>query len=288
MLGRGVKRKWSSSEEPEAERIPAALTAEKREEQDDEWGFGEEGRVLPAEGRADTTRLQQRQLVLRLCLEKLERSQAREEAGLRHSVLLINTLRQIQEDMRRDGAGAGGPSCRDLPTQLLSTCPDTLVCVPNVSESLIDVPLNSANTDSCLLRGAVGEGMSVICPGCIELDKGYPSPPPSHPSLSVFPSHEPIGSSGLPKSLPDAVNAMGYLSDLALDDIFEDIDTSMYETSDLSAACVGSSFWPVSVSVWGDEDVKMFSPGQASAGTRQSCVMDLTDLEHIMEILVKS
>ena len=75
----------------------------------------------------------------------------------------------------------------------------------------------------------------------------------------------------------DAVNAMGYLNDLALDDIFEDIDTSMYETSDLSSA------WANGVSLWADEDVKV-----RPQGALQSCISDLNELDHIMEILVKS
>nr|XP_061798613.1 SERTA domain-containing protein 1-like [Nerophis lumbriciformis] len=77
----------------------------------------------------------------------------------------------------------------------------------------------------------------------------------------------------------DAVNAVSYLADLAPDDIFEDIDTSMYESSDFSA---GWTLWPLGMSVWADQDEK--SP----ASGRQSCAMDMNELDHIMEILVKS
>uniref|UniRef100_A0A4W6CJD4 Uncharacterized protein n=1 Tax=Lates calcarifer TaxID=8187 RepID=A0A4W6CJD4_LATCA len=212
MLGRGVKRKWSCLED----------------------------------------HLQQRQLVLGLCLEKLQRYQA--------------GMEQIQEDMRSDGAGACGP----------------------------DVLLDDVHPDSRLLRDDFREDMPVTCPGCAEGDgDNLPLSPPLSPE---FPSQE-VGS--LPdqqKMLPaatisafsDAVNAMGYLSDLALDDIFEDIDTSMYETSDLPSAWASGSLWPVSVSLWADEDVKMRSPGHSSPGSLQSCLMDLNELDHIMEILVKS
>ncbi|XP_070698975.1 SERTA domain-containing protein 2 isoform X2 [Pempheris klunzingeri] len=257
MLGRGVKRKWSCLEELQAESLPAAAEKEKdgEEDGDDEGGFS----VGPS--KSDMSHLQQRQLVLGLCLEKL---QAGMELSLRRSVLLINTLRQIQEDMQSDGVGA---------------------CT---TEGL--------HPDSCLLRDDfredVREDMSVTCPGCAEDDGDNLSPPLS----PEFPSQEASSSPDLQKSLPaatisafsDAVNAMGYLSDLALDDIFEDIDTSMYETSDLPSAWAAGSLWPVSVSLWADEDVKMRSSSHASAGSLQSCLMDLNELDHIMEILVKS
>lgn len=210
--------------------------------------------------------LQQRQLVLGLCLEKLQRYQAGMELSLRRSVLLINTLRQIQEEMRSDGVGTCGP----------------------------DVLLNGVHPDSRLLRDDFREDMPVTCPGCAEGDgEGLSLSPPLSPES---PSQEANSSADQQKPLPaatinafsDAVNAMGYLSDLALDDIFEDIDTSMYETSDLPSAWAAGPLWPVSVSLWPDEDVKLRSSSHSSAGSLQSCLMDLNELDHIMEILVKS
>lgn len=264
MLGRGVKRKWSCLEELEAEVVPDAAVVEEKEQNVGEEGEDREddGGLAAGPSKSDMSHLQQRQRVLGLCLEKLQRYQAGMELSLRRSVLLINTLRQIQEEMRSDGAGA---------------------CTP-------DVLLNGVHPDSCLLRDDFREDMPVTCPGCAEGDGERPSP---SPSLSPeFPSQEATSSADQQKPLPntfsDAVNAMGYLSDLALDDIFEDIDTSMYETSDLPSAWAAGSLWPVSVSLWSDEDVKLRSPSHSSAGSLQSCLMDLNELDHIMEILVKS
>ncbi|XP_053192044.1 SERTA domain-containing protein 3 isoform X1 [Scomber japonicus] len=261
MLGRGVKRKWSCLEELEVESVPSAVTEEKEQDVEDLMD-GESG-LLVGPSKSDTSHLQQRQRVLGLCLEKLQRYQAGMELSLRRSVLLINTLRQIQDDMRSDVAGT---------------------CTP-------DVLLNGAHPDSCILRG----DMQVTCPGCAEeSEDGESLSPPLSPELS---SQEANTSPDQQKPLPaatintfsDAVNAMGYLSDLALDDIFEDIDTSMYETSsDLPSAWATGSLWPISVSLWADEDVKMRSAGHNSAGSLQSCLMDLNELDHIMEILVKS
>uniref|UniRef100_A0A3B5ARF9 Si:dkey-177p2.6 n=1 Tax=Stegastes partitus TaxID=144197 RepID=A0A3B5ARF9_9TELE len=244
MLGRGVKRKWSCLEEDK----------QQNEEED-----GEDGLLGPS--RSDMSRLQQRQLVLGLCLEKLQRYQVGMELSLRRSVLLINTLRQIQEEMRSDGAGSCDP----------------------------DVLLGGVHPDSCLLRDDFREDMPLTCPGCTE---GDGESPPASPEL---PSQE-ENSSDQQKSLPaatistfsDAVGAVGYLGDLALDDIFEDIDTSMYETSDLPSAWAAGSLWPLSVSLWPDEDAKLRPASHSSAGSLQSCLMDLNELDHIMEILVKS
>lgn len=253
MLGRGVKRKWSCLEELEVETLPAAAEKEKNGMEDHE----DEDGILVDPSKSVMSHMQQRQRVLGLCLEKLQRYQAGVELSLRRSVLLINTLRQIQEDMQSEGVGT---------------------CTP-------EVLLNGVHSDSCILR----EDMPVTCPGCAEGEADSLSP-------SVLSSQEADSSSDQQKSLPaatinafsDAVNAMGYLSDLALDDIFEDIDTSMYETSDLPSAWTSGSLWPVSVSLWADEDVKIRPTSHASAGSLQSCLTDLNELDHIMEILVKS
>ncbi|XP_061890506.1 SERTA domain-containing protein 3-like [Entelurus aequoreus] len=223
MLGRGVKRKWSCTEE-----LAAA----------------EEKASVPREA----SRLQQRQRVLGLCLEKLQRYQAGMELSLRRSVLLVNTLRQIHDDMRGDAAeGAVRP-------------------------------------DSPLLRDALSVEMSLTCPGCTE---GGQESPFSAPSPELSSQEMSMGAELKPpiSAFSDAVNGMGYLGDLALDDIFEDIDTSMYETSDLWTA---GSLWPVSVSLWADQDARMRPDGHALPGSLQSRLMDLNELDHIMEILVKS
>lgn len=244
MLGRGVKRKWSCLEE-ELEDLPvvAGATEDKPDPIVSE--------IPPpfADGPvAAPSKSQQRQLVLGLCLEKLQRYQAGVELSLRRSVLLINTLRQIQEDMQSDGE---------------------------------DISDQDVHRESCLLRDSM-KNNAVTCPNCVEEEIDSQSLPPES-------SNQEANSLFEQKTLPaatisafsDAVNAMGYLSDLALDDIFEDIDTSMYETSDFPSA-----WWSNGTSLWANEDVKIRSHGHN--GTIQSCLTDINELDHIMEILVKS
>lgn len=249
MLGRGVKRKWSCLQELEVETLPAGAGAaagkEKNEEehQQDTGGF-----LIAASSKPEASHLQQqRQRVLGLCLQKLQHYQAGVELSLRRSVLLINTLRQIQADMRSDreeGRVASGP----------------------------------------LLR----ESAPLTCPRCTDADEGDNQPP----SCPQPPSQEADPAKAFPATALGAFSdAVGYLGDLALDDIFEDIDTSMYESSDLPLAWPSGPSWPVSVSLWTDEDVKVRSASHGSGpggGGLQSCLVDLNELDHIMEILVNS
>lgn len=266
MLGRGVKRKWSCLEELEAEVVTEEEKEQPQQQQqqhveEKEEEEKEEERADEGPSKPDMSHLQQRQLVLGLCLEKLQRYQAGVELSLRRSVLLINTIRQIQEEMQSDNAG----SCGDVPP------------------------------DSRLLRDdfRMEVEVAVTCPGCAEEDSASPPPPPTQTEPS--PQESNVAISDQPKPPPaistfsDAVNAMGYLSDLALDDIFEDIDTSMYETSELPSGWTAGSLWPVSVSLWPDEDVKLRASGHSATPlSLQSCLTDLNELDHIMEILVKS
>ncbi|XP_077420185.1 cell division cycle-associated protein 4-like [Vanacampus margaritifer] len=216
MLGRGVKRKW---------RCVEALDASDEEKQRRGDGEADAAEVSPGDA-GDAGDMRQR--LLGLSLEKLQRYRAGVELSLRRSVLLINTLRQIQDDMRSDAKeNTNAALCaQDLP----------------------------------LLRE------DLTCPGCAEGDR-------ESLSSSLESSQEVnIG------AINDVVNAMGYLGDSTLDDIFEDIDTSMYETSDLSAGWTAGSLWPL----WADE------AGKGNAGGLQPCLMDVNELDHIMEILVKS
>uniref|UniRef100_A0A672HDK3 SERTA domain-containing protein n=1 Tax=Salarias fasciatus TaxID=181472 RepID=A0A672HDK3_SALFA len=223
MLGRGVKRKWSSVEELEAEVVPDASAME-------------DGEAAAAAGGRRRVRTP------RPPAAKLQRYQAGVELSLRRSVLLINTLRRIQDEMRGDGGAAGG-------------APDVL--------------LGAVRPDSRLLGDDFREDVSVTCPGCAEGEA--PTEPPPQEACAPPEQRPP------PAAFSEAVSAMGYLGDIALDDIFEDIDTSMYETSDLPSAWAAGPLWPVSVSLWPDDDPKgrEAAPGESPAlrteGTRASC-----------------
>ncbi|KAK2852535.1 hypothetical protein Q7C36_007736 [Tachysurus vachellii] len=89
-----------------------------------------------------------------------------------------------------------------------------------------------------------------------------------------------LPSSGLDMStLPSSSSSSGFLTDLALDDIlFADIDTSMYDFDPCTSAA-GTS--PSKLSPVADDLIKTLTPNQPFK-------MDLTELDHIMEVLVGS
>ncbi|XP_061700387.1 uncharacterized protein si:dkey-177p2.6 [Syngnathoides biaculeatus] len=208
MLGRGVKRKLSCAEGSEESRGP-------------------DGAEVTSSGPGDAGDMRRR--VLGLSLEKLQRYRAGVELSLRRSVLLVNTLRQIQDDMRGE--------------------------VQQNLNAVFGAP------DSSVVR------VDLKCPGCAEGGR-------ERPSSTLESSSQEVNFGEM--------NAVGYLGDLAPDDIFEDIDTSMYETSDVFGGWSAGALWPISVSVWAGED------GRGPAGGRPSCLMDVNELDRIMEILVKS
>lgn len=152
MLGHGVKRKQSCNE---AEGLKVYLP--------------EKAEVQAQGGSSYLPHLQQQQLVLSLCLDKLQRSRA--ELSLHRSVLLVNTLRQIQQDMQR-----GLPGSLDLSAQSLSPHPDA----PTHTTDLSDLPLNAVHHDSqrWYLGGGWPTHLPRVCEGAAKA-----SPRPRCPTL---------------------------------------------------------------------------------------------------------
>lgn len=208
---------------------------------------------------------QQRQLVLDLCLDKLQNCQQRAEPSLHRSVLLANTLRQIQQEMRQEGEtclppAPLGPSLHaSTPRHFPDLPPVPLDCPPPIIGALSPLfPLTNALED-VQLGGAENE---TVLPS-------FAAEENARSSDSLFGSFE-------------ITNSTSYLTDLPLDDIFEDIDTSMYDSSDISVLP-----FPGQRSGGVDDGLKNASCC-SSNGSLQLCLSDLNDLDHIMEILVRS
>ncbi|XP_068264587.1 SERTA domain-containing protein 2 isoform X1 [Nyctibius grandis] len=116
-----------------------------------------------------------------------------------------------------------------------------------------------------------------------------------HPSESSIQKPESLpesrtAESKLMDSLPsnfEITTSTGFLTDLTLDDIlFADIDTSMYDFDPCTSATgAASKMAPVSA----DELLKTLAPYSSQPVTpNQPFKMDLTELDHIMEVLVGS
>lgn len=288
MLGRGVKRKLSDYDESMAAGPPGPFDSSP---------------ALPYP--------QQRQLVLNMCLRKLQSCCLKVEPSLHRSVLLSNTLRQIQGEMLNEDCNTsplavqsdGNSYSVDTSPYIGGNPPATPAHIPD----LPPLPLYSQAEEANLMTMPSDNGMSSTVSSHVRV-AGFMkdmSPPPAFPSwaeneeLDFFSSSSsssedegndhPAGSRSLDSLFGsfEIPNSTSYLTDLAFDDIFEDIDTSMYDSSDFTSVL---SFTAPRSSVSPSEDsLKPFSTcSSLSTNGIQICVTDLNDLDHIMEILVES
>lgn len=191
---------------------------------------------------------QQRQLVLDLCLNKLQVCQQGAELRLHRCVLLANTLRQIQQEISLEG-GDTPPTASPAPLP-----PLTPRHQPQLRPVSVDsFPLSGPSSSSSSLppsEDVQGRGESrPPSPG--ETDTKIPDP-----LLGMF----------------EITNSTSYLTDLQLDDIFEDIDTSMYDSSEIPVLTLSSPR---------EDTLKNLS-------NLHLRLADLSDLDHIMDILVRS
>lgn len=219
----------------------------------------------------DDCYVQERQLVLSLCLNKLQYSQV---PSLCRFVLLANTMRQIQREITQEEENPPEKRCSTPQSHSQGA---TSFCMP-------EVLLQSSD---CLpIMSYVDQGAGdLTCSSFAEKvememeESFFPSAFATSPS-TPFTDSSLIGV----MSVFEAGNSLACLNDLAIDDIFEDIDTSMFDSSDASSimTCV---FCSVSHMFDGDEGNKIL-PDCPLASPLQCSQTDLTGLDHIMEVLV--
>ncbi|XP_051507643.1 SERTA domain-containing protein 2b [Myxocyprinus asiaticus] len=145
---------------------------------------------------------------------------------------------------------------------------------------LLPPTLNSGDSKDC-------------CKPCSPKLEGLVPLPEEQPAVPNAPSRllESLPPNSLDMNTSPTSSSSGFLTDLALDDIlFADIDTSMYDFDPCtsSSGAVSSKLAPM---VTADELLKTLSPysGATPAVTsNQPFKMDLTELDHIMEVLVGS
>lgn len=118
------------------------------------------------------------------------------------------------------------------------------------------------------------------------------------PTLPTLPPGSLADISSSPSSSPSSSSPSGFLSDLALDDVlFADIDTSMYDFDPCTTAgavgmTAGGGLAKLSPMVTADDLLKSlaspYSGPTPQVSANQPFKIDLTELDHIMEVLVGS
>ncbi|KAK6487713.1 SERTA domain-containing protein 3-like [Huso huso] len=272
----------------------------------------EEGDLLEGSAVQKGSRLYsaQRQSVLNISLDKHNRGQMMLEPSLRRSVLIANTLRQIQEEIRQETSDPGTPQIdspsvpRVSPLSESSSLKEALPApAPPSRLSMENHPLGLGDGDDWMLLSSEEDFSlsSAISSLLKELDvaiDGNPAPNPQRTPLGSIENletekpdkQEPCKAEskhgGCPEGCRPPETAFGsleimsssYLRDVALDDLFLDIDTSVYEREagrTLSAAA-------------SDEFLKYLPSCHPSSFSMNPNARDLNELEHIMEILVGS
>ncbi|XP_051873724.1 SERTA domain-containing protein 2 [Pristis pectinata] len=244
----------------------------------------------------------QRQLVLNMCLIKLQSCRMLVEPNLHRSVLIANTVRQIQEEMRQEGSHEASSSCNGpnpIPDTHIPCQGGTELTGSSVLNASPDLNGSSDFSESQLENSLVlvsdndmSSAISSILKDLDFMEDISPSPCPTPAGESDVNVHLPF--EDRPQEIRpvetvfgsfEISNSTSYLTDLAFDDIFEDIDTSMYD-SDL---CLLPSTSVRSPPATVDDVPKPFQLcNSTSVNAIQICRVDLSDLDHIMEILVGS
>ncbi|XP_053141235.1 SERTA domain-containing protein 2-like [Hemicordylus capensis] len=284
MLGRGLKRKLSDYEENMAGMSSAF----------------DSSRNMPYPLK--------RQLVLNVCLNKLQTYKMLVEPNLHRSVLIANTVRQIQEEMRQEtsqqlinmctGLGASPSSCTGLD---LSGMPSQFFPGFNQQESNsyelrpVECPMENG-----LLMVSDNDMSSAISSMLKDLDFMEDVSPPTYlagsgddqfkapetPGLRPDDDRQDLKGVECAFGSFEISNSTSYLKDLAIDDIFEDIDTSMYDSDFDCPSLAPPRPSPVAPT---EEILKTFPSCNSSSATNiPICRSDLSELDHIMEILVGS
>nr|XP_025042934.1 SERTA domain-containing protein 1 [Pelodiscus sinensis] len=185
--------------------------------------------------------------LLDISMLKLHQSLRHVEPDLRHLVLVANTLRRMQGHMQLQ---AGGPSGQQPPSpgqggDLLLSTMDASLC-SSISTLLEDLgqleSLSPARPEEeQLLAGECGT---------------KPEPAPGHGPL-------------------DLLSSASYLTEDGLEDIFEDIDTSMYDCD-----------------LWSPTSLSGFKAFPGAEGLDSKALagaegrLDMSDLDYLMDVLV--
>lgn len=209
----------------------------------------------------------QRQSLLDMSLVKLQLCHMLVEPNLCRSVLIANTVRQIQEEMSQDGVWHG-------------------MAPQNVERPPVD-RLVSTEILCRTVRGAEGEhSTSELEDGPLqnsasELPLVVPAQGQRNPQSSLWEMDNPQENRGsLQKSLDQIFETLENKNSSSVEELFSDVDSSYY---DLDTVLTGMMSGTKSSLCNGLESFAAAAPPPSS-----TCKSDLAELDHVVEILVET
>ncbi|KAM5146744.1 SERTA domain-containing protein 1-like [Mantella aurantiaca] len=251
MLAKGIKRKYSEVE--------------------GEMGSGLESEMA---GRYQSSLpAVQSHCLMNISLLKLHRSLHHVEPNLRHLVLVANTLRRLQDNMQAESSPLGGwkpieDNSRKDP-QSVSESKNSALDIPAEDTLLSTMDASLYSSISTILEDLNNfEGLS-----CSPLPQAEDEQLCSPKDFIREGSREESGKLTPSSSI---LNSSPYLLGDNLEDIFEDIDTSMYDSDPWASSNLLNFKTFSSIN---DPEEKSLSDGQDS-------MLELSDLDYLMDVLV--
>ncbi|XP_019406358.1 PREDICTED: cell division cycle-associated protein 4 [Crocodylus porosus] len=217
----------------------------------------------------------QRQSLLDMSLVKLQLCHMLVEPNLCRSVLIANTVRQIQEEMTQDGTwqmintqNAGHASLDRLVSTDILCRSSREQTEAKHSPGYSTFPKDFEETqsqDSSEIMSAVSSGQA-----------------PRNLQSNMWEMESPQENRGnFQKSLDQIFETLENKSPNSVEDLFSEVDSSYY---DLDTMLTGM----MSNTKMGHCDVLETFPSQTTTNSNSNCKSDLNELDHIVEILVES
>lgn len=209
----------------------------------------------------------QRQSLLDMSLVKLQLCHMLVEPNLCRSVLIANTVRQIQEEMSQDGVwhGMAPQNVERAPIERLVSTEILCRTVRGAEEEhpaseLEDAPLQNSVSELPIVGSAPGQ---------------------RNPQNSLWEMDSPQENRGsFQKSLDQIFETLENKNSSSVEELFSDVDSSYY---DLDTVLTGMMSGTKSSLCNGLESFAAATPPPSS-----TCKSDLAELDHVVEILVET
>ncbi len=206
----------------------------------------------------------QRQSLLDMSLIKLQLCHMLVEPNLCRSVLIANTVRQIQEEMTQDGTWQ-------------------VINAQNTGQASLDRLVSS----DILCRSTKEQSDGKLIPSYSSFSKDFEDIQSQDiisdlsTVTSVQASRNPQATATFQKSLDQIFETLENKNPNSVEDLFSDVDNSYY---DLDTVLTGM----MSNTKMGHCDVLESFSSQTTTNSNSNCKSDINELDHIVEILVES